>query len=104
MIAEAEQAGTLIERSLAEATVVVDRLSGQATELAESIAEGSREAFYVPFEHASLVLGAIMLVASVGLLWLTPRRVVEVPPTVMASTPGSSISVISTLTATSSSP
>ncbi|MFE0747628.1 MFS transporter [Gordonia sp. NPDC058843] len=82
MIAEAEQAGTLIERSLAESTVVVDRLSGQAAELAEAIAEGSRDAFYVPFEHASLVLGAIMLVSSVALLWLTPRRVVEVPPTV----------------------
>lgn len=87
MVAEAEQAGTLIERSLAEATVVVDRLSGQAAELAETIAEGSREAFYVPFEQASLVLGAIMLVASAGLLWLTPRRVVEVPPTEAASDP-----------------
>ncbi|WP_439031638.1 MFS transporter [Gordonia terrae] len=82
MIEQAGQAGTLIERSLAEATVVVDRLSGQAAELADKIAEGSREAFYQPFETASLVLGGIMLVSSVALLWLTPRRVVEVPPTV----------------------
>lgn len=78
MIAEADQAGTLIERSLAEASVVVDRLSGQAAALAEKIADGSQEAFYVPFETACLVLGGIMLASSVALLWLTPRRVVEV--------------------------
>ncbi|QHD84685.1 MFS transporter [Gordonia sp. JH63] len=82
MVAQADQAGTLIERSLAEATVVVDRLSGQAASLAEKIADGSQEAFYVPFEYACLVLGGIMLVSSVALLWLTPRRVVEVPPTI----------------------
>ncbi|WP_055476870.1 MFS transporter [Gordonia sp. HS-NH1] len=87
MIAEAEQASTLIERSLAEATVVVDRLSGQAADLAETIAEGSREAFYAPFEQASLVLGGIMLVSSVALLWLTPRRVVEVPSDVAEPDP-----------------
>ncbi|MGW6036957.1 MFS transporter [Gordonia terrae] len=87
MVAEAEQAGTLIERSLAEATVVVDRLSGQAADLAETIAEGSREAFYGPFEQASLVLGGIMLASSVALLWLPPRRVVEVTPTEAASDP-----------------
>ncbi|SDU63517.1 MFS transporter [Gordonia westfalica] len=78
-IAQAEQAGTLIERSLAEATVVVDRLSTQSAELAEKIAEGSKSAFDAPFEQASLILGGIMLVSAAVLLWLTPRRVVEGP-------------------------
>ncbi|MHC3004891.1 MFS transporter [Gordonia sp. GN26] len=78
-IAQAEQAGTLIERSLAEARVVVDNLSAQSGELADKIADGSQAAFDVPFEHASLILGGIMLASAVVLLWITPRRVVEGP-------------------------
>ncbi|MCR8899068.1 MFS transporter [Gordonia sp. GONU] len=78
-IAQAEQAGTLIERSLAEATVVVDKLSAQSAELAQKIADGSRAAFDAPMEQASLILGGIMLVSSAVLFWLTPRRVVEGP-------------------------
>ena len=78
-IAQAEQAGTLIERSLAEARVVVDNLSAQSGELADEIADGSQAAFDVPFEHASLILGGIMLASAVVLLWITPRRVIEGP-------------------------
>ncbi|WP_232715924.1 MFS transporter [Gordonia metallireducens] len=78
-IAQAEQSGTLIERSLAEARVVVDNLSAQSGELADKIADGSQAAFDVPFEHASLILGGIMLASAVVLLWITPRRVVEGP-------------------------
>ncbi|ETA05815.1 MULTISPECIES: MFS transporter [Gordonia] len=78
-IAQAEQAGTLIERSLAEARVVVDNLSAQSGELADKIAQGSQAAFDVPFEQASLILGGIMLASTVVLLWITPRRVVEGP-------------------------
>ncbi len=78
-IAQAEQAGTLIERSLAEARVVVDNLSAQSGDLADKIAQGSQAAFDVPFEQASLILGGIMLASTVVLLWITPRRVVEGP-------------------------
>lgn len=78
-IAQAQQAATHIERSLAEARVVVDNLSGRSQELADRIADGSQSAFDVPFEHASLILGGIMLASAAILLWLTPRRVVEGP-------------------------
>ncbi len=85
-IAQAEQAGTLIERSLAEATIVVDKLSAQSAELAQKIADGSKAAFDAPMEQASLILGGIMLVSSAVLFWLTPRRVVEGPPVIIERT------------------
>lgn len=80
LIAQAGAAAEHISRSLAEASAVAERLAPQAPQLAQQISQGARDAFLTPMSLAYVILGGILMASALVLVWLAPRRVVEVSP------------------------
>lgn len=75
--AAAETAADTIERSLAGAVAVSEKLPPQADQLAEFIRTGAVDAFLPPMQQACLVLGSILMAGAVFLGWFSPRQVID---------------------------
>ncbi|WP_301546960.1 MFS transporter [Gordonia sp. X0973] len=65
-----------IRNSLAGATHVAGKLPAQAHPLAQQILDGAHAAFTNPMHTSFIILGAILIVGSAVLAWISPRRMV----------------------------
>ncbi|MFT3899701.1 MAG: MFS transporter [Gordonia sp. (in: high G+C Gram-positive bacteria)] len=79
---KAAQAADAIRRNIGGATEVVGPLLDEkapppARQLGTQILDGAQAAFNQPLHTASLILGAILIAASLFLVWFAPRRMVE---------------------------
>ena len=67
-----------IRNSLAGASHVANSLPEQAAALSQQITDGAQAAFTGPMHTSFVILGSILIVGSVIIAWITPRRMVPV--------------------------